>query len=62
MTTEGMNAMGRPKLVTQHPVPSDIDVSKSIVAGGIPDIRVIGLEAGILDSELIPWGNHKAKV
>mmetsp|Transcript_8358 Transcript_8358/g.18245 ORF Transcript_8358/g.18245 Transcript_8358/m.18245 type:complete len:133 (-) Transcript_8358:2184-2582(-) len=67
MTSEGsdkkLNAMGRPFLVPQHPVPSDIDVSKSIVAAGVlPDIRTVAAEAGILESELIPWGNHKAKV
>ena len=40
-------------------VPSDIDISQSVTPLSMHEIAAI---AGIHDDELIPWGNHKAKV
>lgn len=40
-------------------VPSDIEISYSCVP---KSMREIAENAGIDDSELIPWGLHKAKV
>lgn len=56
-------ARGHPILRPAHPVPSDIDVSQSIVRDvGLLPIEVVASEAGILPPELLPWGMGKAKV
>lgn len=57
------NALGYPKLQPKVPVPSDIEVSQSIVKEvGLLPITEIGAQVGLKDDELIPWGIAKAKV
>jgi formate--tetrahydrofolate ligase len=56
-------ARGHPILRPAHPVPSDIEVSQSIVRDvGLLPIEVVAAEAGVLPPELLPWGIGKAKV
>jgi formate--tetrahydrofolate ligase len=56
-------ARGHPVLRPAVPVPSDIEVSQSIVRDvGLLPIEVVASEAGILPPELLPWGIGKAKV
>jgi formate--tetrahydrofolate ligase len=56
-------ARGHPVLRPKFPVPSDIEVSQSIVRDvGLLPIEEVAREAGILPSELLPWGTGKAKV
>lgn len=57
------NIIGHPTLKPKSPVPSDIQVSQDIVKEvGLLDIDALAKEAGILDSEIYPWGISKAKV
>ena len=59
----GVCARGHPILRPKFPVPSDIEVSQSIVRDvGLLPIEDVANEAGILPSELLPWGIGKAKV
>jgi formate--tetrahydrofolate ligase len=57
------NQNGHPKLQPKTPVPSDIQISQDLVREvGLLPIEQVALEAGILPSEVIPWGIAKAKV
>jgi len=56
-------ANGHPKLQPKTPVPSDIDISQDIVREvGLLPIETVASEAGLLPTEVIPWGIAKAKV
>ncbi|CAN0420082.1 unnamed protein product, partial [Laminaria digitata] len=43
------------------PVPSDIEISQAL-EGSLPHIAKVAEGCGILESELEPYGRHKAKV
>jgi formyltetrahydrofolate synthetase len=58
-----LDTRGHPVLRPIKPVPSDIDVSQSLVRDvGLLPIEQIAAEAGILSHEFIQWGIGKAKV
>ena len=58
-----LDTRGHPVLRPIKPVPSDIDVSQSLVRDvGLLPIDQIAAEAGILPHEFIQWGIGKAKV
>lgn len=57
------NKLGHPTLVPKTPVPSDIDISMSMVKEvGLLPIEDVAKEAGLEPSEVFPWGIAKAKV
>jgi formate--tetrahydrofolate ligase len=57
------NALGYPKLIPKEPVPSDIDVSQSIVKDiGLLSIQDVAKQVGLAEDEVIPWGIAKAKI
>uniref|UniRef100_A0A7S3Q916 formate--tetrahydrofolate ligase n=1 Tax=Chaetoceros debilis TaxID=122233 RepID=A0A7S3Q916_9STRA len=57
------NAIGHPTLKPKTPVPSDIQISHDIVKEvGLLSIDQLAKDAGIEESEIIPWGIAKAKV
>ncbi|GAX27139.1 methylenetetrahydrofolate dehydrogenase (NADP+) / methenyltetrahydrofolate cyclohydrolase / formyltetrahydrofolate synthetase [Fistulifera solaris] len=63
MNTEELNALGYPVLKPKTPVPSDIEVSQSIVRDvGLLPITEVGKQLGLNDDEIIPWGIAKAKI
>lgn len=45
-----------------HPVPSDIAVSKELTGKGLPPIKRIAEDLGILEDEFLQWGPFKGKV
>ena len=58
-----INRKCHPTLKPKTPVPSDIEVSQDIVRDvGLLPIEDVASEAGLLPSEVIPWGIAKAKV
>ncbi|GKY95002.1 hypothetical protein MPSEU_000464800 [Mayamaea pseudoterrestris] len=63
MTSEKMNALGYALLQPQTPVPSDIDVSQSIVKEvGLLSMEDLAKQIGLEANEIIPWGTAKAKI
>jgi len=62
-TCKGKNALGHPRLQPKTPVPSDIEVSHSIVNDvGLLPISDLSADLGLQDEEVIQWGRHKAKL
>uniref|UniRef100_A0A7S2VHP3 formate--tetrahydrofolate ligase n=1 Tax=Entomoneis paludosa TaxID=265537 RepID=A0A7S2VHP3_9STRA len=57
------NALGYPLLQPQVPVPSDIEVSQSIVRDvGLLPLSDLAQQLGLADDEVLPWGIAKAKI
>lgn len=62
-TCKGKNALGHPRLQPKTPVPSDIEISHSIVNDvGLLPISDLSADLGLQDEEVIQWGRHKAKL
>ena len=45
-----------------NPVPSDIEISQTLVSAGLPSIQTIASSINIDPFHLLPWGAAKAKV
>lgn len=62
-TVKGKNGLGHPRLQPKVPVPSDIEISHSIVrdVGLLPLSDLTGV-LGLQDEEVLGWGRHKAKI
>mmetsp|Transcript_9246 Transcript_9246/g.22623 ORF Transcript_9246/g.22623 Transcript_9246/m.22623 type:complete len:653 (+) Transcript_9246:1691-3649(+) len=57
------NALGFAKLEPKTPVPSDIEVSQSIVGSvGLLPLPDLAKQLGLAEDEVLPWGIAKAKV
>lgn len=62
-TCKGKNALGHPRLQPKVPVPSDIEISHSIVNDvGLLPMSDLADSLGLQDEEVIHWGRHKAKI
>lgn len=58
-----LNALGYPVLQPKSPVPSDIEVSQSIVSEvGLLPLSELAKQLGLSDDEVLPWGIGKAKI
>lgn len=63
MKVKGKNALGYSRIVPQENVPSDLEISKSLVKDiGLLPMDELAITEGLEKYEWIKWGENRAKV